>query len=173
MDTRLLARLGDKMNFETILAAAVVASLGASGPVLAETKTTVTKVTETTTYQESDLDANGALGPGEFTTYVYNRWDRDNDGFLSDEEWELSAVDWYRPYDAEYKTYTFWDKDSDGRLDENEFRTLISQTELYNRWDINRNNVLEKDEYAAATFSLYDENNDGEIDLEEWKQSLL
>jgi hypothetical protein len=164
-----------KMELETVLAAALVVTMGMGTQARADTTPTAAVQSQTRYYYvDTDANKNGTLEANEFTTYVYKRWDRDMDGFLSDEEWQLSSVDWYRPYsDVEYKNYTYWDKDGDKRLDTNEFDTLMSETALYSRWDMNGDGILQQDEYASATFAMYDDDKNGQIDLVEWKNSIL
>lgn len=129
--------------------------------------------TTTTTYyfnDDFDKNNNGILDSDEFNTYVYSRWDTNRDGYLSDAEWERSLTRWSRaPQSVEYKTYSYWDKDGDGRLDPAEFNTVVSSTRLYQVWDEDADNIIEADEYANATFRLYDLNGDGHLSMDEWK----
>lgn len=168
------------MKFRTPLMAAAIA-LMAIGVAHAESETVVTKEvgldgsTKTTTtryyYNDQDANNNGILDTQEFNTFVYNRWDRNGDGFVTDDEWQASTVRWYPPGYSEYKTYTYWDKDHDGRLDANEFGSVMENTKLYKTWDSDADNVIENSEYAASTFHIYDLDNDGKITLEEWKMA--
>lgn len=144
---------------------------------MAEQRTTVTTnndgtITTTTTryYYDQDLNNNGILDSQEFPGYVYRRWDRDGDGFLSDEEWQLSSGRWYSS-PSTYRTYTAWDKNGDGRLDSTEFDVVVRDTKLYSTWDIDADNIITGDEYASATFHLYDLDGDGEISMQEWKNA--
>lgn len=164
-----------KTGISLLAAALIVGTAGiayAAQETVTRTNPDGTKVT-TTTYYYSDYDKNnnGILDSDEFNRYVYTRWDRDRDGFLSDEEWELSTTRWYPTGVKSYKTYTAWDADGNGRIDPNEFDTLVTTTNLYNAWDANADKVIQGDEYASATFRLYDTNNDGALSLDEWKKS--
>lgn len=132
---------------------------------------TTTTTTSTRYYYANDVNDNGILDSQEFPKYVYHRWDADSDGFLSDEEWNVSTVRWYGPSNTYYKTYTTWDKNGDGRLDPSEFDVVVTETKLYNSWDVNADSTIESDEYAAATFRLYDLNNDGQLNMQEWKSA--
>lgn len=141
----------------------------------AETKTTITekdgqKTTTTRYYYDNDLNKNGIIDNTEFPSYVYSRWDRNNDGYLSSEEWNNSSMRWYGSK-SDVKTYTAWDKNNDGKLDPSEFDLVVNNTKLYNTWDRNADNIIEMNEYSAATFDIYDENNDGQLSLSEWERS--
>jgi hypothetical protein len=130
--------------------------------------------TTTTRYYYDDRDANhnGILDSDEFGTFVYSRWDMNGDGFIDDTEWTSNTARWYPPGYTEYKTYTYWDKNGDGHIDATEFGPVVAETDLYGTWDANADKILESDEYAAKTFSVYDSNSDGSLNLKEWQDSL-
>lgn len=165
------------MTFKTLLAsaAALMISVSAAG---ATEQTTVshnadgsTTTTTKTFYYYSDKDANnnGILDAQEFPKYVYTRWDRNNDGFVTDDEWQSNAVRWYGPQKTQYyKVEKAWDVDGNGRLDASEFDNVITTTKLYDTWDKNADKTLTSEEYYEATFRVYDTNSDGNINYEEW-----
>lgn len=128
--------------------------------------------TQTRTYSY-DSNKNGFIEPEEFTTYFYSRSDADGDGYMGDEEWKMTTSQLYRPYkDLDYNKYTYWDQDKDGRLDNNEVKTLVEKTGLYEKWDTNQDKKVDTDEFARGTFVAYDDNNDGALSMEEWKNVL-
>ena len=168
------------MKRKTILAASAVFFL-ALGTAQAEEKTVISNGTDGTTttmtarttyyYTDADLNDNGIIDSAEFPRYVYNRWDMDSDGFVSDVEWSTNTVRWYGPETKTYETYKHWDKNGDGRIDPEEFDTVMVTTKLYDTWDANADATIENDEYAAATFRLYDQNDDGALSMAEWKSA--
>src|SRR5690606_942340 len=119
-----------------------------------------------------DKNNNGILDSQEFYTYAYSIWDTDRDGFLSDEEWKTNTVRWYGPTTTTYKSYTYWDKNGDGMIDATEFDTTATDTKLYSVWDTNADSRIENNEYAAASFRIYDLNADGVLSMDEWKSAL-
>jgi len=157
-------------NYKIKMLALLIASCICS-PAFAED---AAKSTETRTQTYSyDKNGDGTIEPGEFTTYIYTRADLDRDGFLNDEEWKMNTSQIYRPYkDTNYKTYTYWDQDKNGKLDSNEMKTLVEKTELYSKWDTNRDGKVSTEEFSKGTFDAYDDNNDGSINLSEWKAVL-
>jgi Ca2+-binding EF-hand superfamily protein len=167
------------MKITTLLAAAAIICLAPAASYAQQKETVVrhnddgsTTTRTTYYYQDHDLNNNGILDSQEFNSYVYNRWDRNGDGFVSPDEWEGNYIRWYKtPINAEFKTYTYWDKDGNGRLDPQEFDTVMTTTKLYKTWDTNADDIIESNEYANSTFAFYDQNNDGMISAEEWKAS--
>ena len=166
-----------KIMKKGILLAATAMVLGV-GIANAAEQTVVTQnpdgsVTTTTTtyYFDQDANNNGILDSQEFNRYVYTRWDRNRDGFVTPDEWNVATTRWYAPQTATIKTYSAWDKNGDGRLDASEFDVVVKDTNLYRVWDANADNTIESGEYATSTFSLYDLNKDGTITIDEWKQA--
>jgi EF hand len=166
------------MKLRSALTIGVALAAIATGAHAADSQTVVThnpdgSTTTTTTryYHNTDIDVNnnGILDSQEFPVYVYQRWDRDHDGFLSDEEWKLSGVRWYGASNDSYKTVTTWDKNGDGRIDPSEFNVAVSTTKLYDTWDKNANGIVDSEEYSSASFRIYDTNSDGMISPDEWR----
>ena len=165
------------MKIKYMLSAAALATLTLmSAAVHAEDQKTVSieqnadgsTTTTTRYYYDRDANNNGILDSQEFPAYVYSRFDRNGDGFLDDSEWQVSSTRWYG-VQPQYKTYKTWDKNADGRLDATEFDVVVTDSGLYKTWDVNADKTLESNEYAEATFRLYDENKDGNLSLVEWK----
>jgi hypothetical protein len=171
------------MNMKTkhyaLLTAALVALTAL--PAMAETQTVVTKevnsdgmggtTTTTTRYYYNDTDANnnGILDSQEFPRFVYNSWDLNGDGFVEDSEWNMNTSLWYPAGSTEYKTYTHWDKDGNGRLDADEFGTVVTTTKLYDTWDADHDSKIDENEYTDARFRVYDTNDDGALNMQEWR----
>lgn len=159
----------------------MVAVTAMAMPAFAESETVVTKevsmdahggtTTTTTRYYYNDTDANnnGILDSQEFPRFVYNSWDLDGDGFIEDSEWNSNTALWYPAGYTEYKTYSAWDKDNNGRLDPDEFGTVVTTTKLYDTWDADHDAQIDEDEYTAARFGVYDTNDDGALNMQEWK----
>ncbi|HQX26772.1 MAG TPA: hypothetical protein PKX38_02415 [Alphaproteobacteria bacterium] len=169
------------MKTRTYLLLTTALAIMAAVPAFAETQTVVTKevnadgmggtTTTTTRYYYNDTDANnnGILDSQEFPRFVYNSWDLNGDGFVEDSEWNMNTALWYPAGSTEYKTYTHWDKDQNGRLDPDEFGTVVTTTKLYDTWDADHNNVINEDEYTDARFRVYDTNDDGALNMQEWR----
>lgn len=130
-----------------------------------------TTTTTTRYYYDSDANNNGIIDSTEFPSYVYARFDRNHDGFISSDEWDTGRIYWYGPKTTTVTNYTLWDKNGDGRLDPSEFDVVVNDTKLYSSWDTNADNTLEANEYIDATFKQHDLDGNGSITREEWKNS--
>lgn len=130
-----------------------------------------TTTTTTRYYYDKDVNDNGIIDSDEFPSYVYSKWDRNRDGFISSDEWDTGRVYWYGPKTTTVKTYTAWDKNGDGRLDVTEFDSVLADTKLYDTWDVNADKSLDISEYHAATFRQHDLDGNGTISIDEWKNS--
>jgi Ca2+-binding EF-hand superfamily protein len=153
---------------------ASVAAVAQETVVSSSSDGTTTKTTTVTRYyyDTQDVNQNGIIDSREFAPYVYSRWDLNRDGYVSTAEWNHVSRVWYnKPTQVEYSRYSYWDKNNDGRITADEVESNITQTKVYSTWDVNANDLIESDEYAAGTFRLYDVNGDGLISMEEWKLS--
>lgn len=104
----------------------------------------------------------------------YGMVDRNNDGFVSNAEWDM-----YRT-----SAYGYWDVNHDGRVDRTEFQNCWYQggfyaPAYYNRdywqpywtaFDTNNDGYLSNDEYwSASAWVRADRNRNGRIDANEWQ----
>ena len=61
-----------------------------------------------------------------------------------------------------------WDADDDAFLDREEFGTGIGETDLFQTYDVNENELLETEEVAVARYDTMDLDGDGELTVDEW-----
>jgi predicted small secreted protein len=123
---------------------------------------------------EDIQSAANALDPN--ATYPacgsYGMMDRDNNGYVSQAEWNA------------YRTgaYGAWDMNGDGRISRNEFGSCWYGGGFYNDYDrtawdhywtsfdANRDGYLSANEYySAAAWARMDRNRNGRIDSDEWR----
>lgn len=160
------------LNKNKTILTAIVLGLITVPAVHAGAQEEVPTETQTRTYSY-DSNKDGYIQQDEFTTYLYTKSDRDGDGYMGDEEWEMTTSQFYRPYeDVDYNSYTYWDQDKDNRLDSNEVKTLVEKTGLYSKWDTDTDGKVSNAEFEVGTFNAYDDNGDGFLSLAEWKSVL-
>lgn len=130
-----------------------------------------------------DEDNNGFIEKDEMVSYMYRLTDENNDGVITDDEFQTSyAMTYYADQnnmdsaDVETTdtkmTMSYWDKDKDDTLDTSEMETLVSDAGIYKQWDYDADGRVSVDELARGTFRAYDDNNDGMISKSEWKDVI-
>lgn len=117
----------------------------------------------------NDLDANndGLIDNNEFGDGMFDRLDTDGDGLLSDNE----LTDRNTIFDDEPgANLADWDMDGNKEVDRKEFKQLFKGDEdNFSKWDDDNNDKLNPDEVADGAFDNMDDNNDGSISKEEFK----
>ena len=68
--------------------------------------------------------------------------------------------------DREWGLLADWDTDRDDRIGEQEFGTRFGN--VYDRWDLDHNASLSRDEMADTWYDLWDGNDDNIVDEQEW-----
>lgn len=101
-------------------------------------------------YETWDADQDEMLSQDEFlNTYrdagYYEGWDTDGDGFVEVAEWETGVSSYYPVYD--YDAYGD-----------------------FSAWDINQDEVLDEDEFLTGTYTLWDTDQDGNIEAVEYNE---
>lgn len=113
------------------------------------------------TYTTYDANSDGYWTEDEFRTYTYSTIDYDNDGRINESEWRDYTNVWYSPYD-ETNTVTFakYDTNRDGYVTNREYNSAYDYN-LFNTWDTNQNDRLERGEYKTVVnmYENYDRDN--------------
>jgi len=92
-----------------------------------------------------------ATASGSVMANPYSDVDIDGDGLISRAE--------YDSYVERTDIYKNWDQNKDSRLDENEWNEP-GQTNEFALWDINNDGYLDLEEFYNGSFSNYDYDND-------------
>lgn len=119
-----------------------------------------TTFTNTTYYEDWDLNDDGLLSEEEFRTSFYETFDTDNDGRISQSEWTSAVSD----FGVNAADWTAWDTDGDGFIDMAEFTTSFSQVGWYDTWDLDDDAMITEREYTAGVFRIWDENDNNVLD---------
>jgi hypothetical protein len=149
-----------------------------SHTVYAETVTTQTFVTgkplpnvEQIDFSSFDLNSDGILSMPEVGERLFYAFDMDGNEIIDNIEFDKKSFATIIP--MEKRTYTFVDQDNNGTIDAKtyNYETFIQQSNLM-RFDRNMDG-LSPAEFIGHAFLEMDDNNDGAIDLAEWKESYI
>lgn len=106
-------------------------------------------------FDDWDDDANELVSENEFNSTFdeigyYDDWDLDNDDMLDETEWQTGINTYYSDYDVDaYGDFDDWNANDDEFLDEDEFRTGT-----FTVWDMDRDGNIEVVEYEEWTSEL-------------------
>jgi Ca2+-binding EF-hand superfamily protein len=149
--------------------------------------------TEELTFEDFDTDENNVITEEEFenvfTAHYYDDWNNVDDEYLDDEDFYLSVYDvwdadddelldeeeWTMGYDYYYGDYVISDYDAididgDGFIEYTEYNDVLVDTDFFVDWDADADDFLNEDELAEGVFHIWDLNNDGMLDREEYIQ---
>lgn len=121
----------------------------------------------TDNYDQWDTDGDGAINDQEFYSTTYNRLDQNQDGTLTEEEWQEGYDNIYGDYAADM-SYDQLDADRDGSINEDEFYTGFRDTDYYDSYDADGDGNIDSDELSEGVFTHLDNNADGRLDREEY-----
>lgn len=96
----------------------------------------------------------------------FSRWDREGDGQLNPDEFYSYAGEFFEQ----------WDKDADAALKRGEWKSGVSQhygfreyVGEFGEWDLNGNQNLDKNEFTAGLFRLFDGDRNRQIERKEFE----
>ena len=119
---------------------------------------------ETGAYGAWDRDDNAMLDENEFATGVYSTWDADNDLRITEREFEAGADRWFG---EDFETaFSDWDADGDGVINQRDFAENWDR-DYYAEWDVNRDEMLDEQEFGSGVYETADLDSDQVITIEE------
>lgn len=98
----------------------------------------------------SAYDVNGgAVYEDELAIGLFDAWDTDDDGVLTQEEFNegVASSETFAGWRSYFEA---WDTDDDGQLGEHEFTAGFMEAGVFGRWDADDDGSLDEDECAAA-----------------------
>ncbi|HET8854578.1 MAG TPA: hypothetical protein VFM60_01530 [Salinimicrobium sp.] len=113
-----------------------------------------------------DGDGDGMLDDQEFNDLTFNRIDVDQDGNISEEDWN----DNYEMYGDFYESEDFnqFDQDGDKIIEPEEYNDYMEESGYMENIDSNMDGVLDEEELDESLFDDFDENDDDFLDEEEF-----
>ena len=115
-------------------------------------------------FRSWDEDADSELDRDEIAGNAFSLWDSNNNGKISQQEWQRGTDLWY-PGQAEVRVFSDWDGDGDSELDGDEFREEFDYSALGESWTTE---PLNRETFKNAYFELYDLDDDGRVSRAEW-----
>lgn len=82
----------------------------------------------------------------QFSTFAASRWDTNNDGTVSDTEWNAVSPSWFGK--TRVRTFSSLDVNRDGMIDSKEMQPVFSNAALYHVYDTNKDGVIDSTEAA-------------------------
>jgi hypothetical protein len=130
----------------SLFALAAVLALGVTGvPAAAQAD-----YGDATVYNTYDNNNDGQLTEDEWVAYSYSVIDVNNDNFVDQEEWDYYNTVWYDPYDLDTNyVYTDYDANNDGYITITEYSDSYDE-ELFSAWDADNDNMINEDEYDTV-----------------------
>ncbi len=139
-------------------------TLDASGDSYLDTDEVAEWVDDTGVFRSWDEDADSELDRDEIAGNAFSLWDSDNNGTVSQQEWETATDLWY-PGGANFRVFRDWDGDGDSELDADEFREEFDASTLGESWRVD---AFDAETFKKAYFELYDLDDDGRVTRSEW-----
>ena len=137
-----------------------------------------------------DENGDGTLDLNEVSkTYVnhFHFWDSEGDGYLTRQEFydiqfynadsdyntEISLEEWNEGYLRMFgnwanKDFSAFDEDKNGKLSWNEWNKFFEESEWFETYDTNSDNLITEQELNEGYFGDWDLNDDGKIDEDEF-----
>ncbi len=140
------------------------ATLDASGDSHLDADEIAEWVDDRAPFRSWDVDADSELDRDEIAGNAFSLWDANNDGKISQKEWNSGTDVWY-PSNAEFGVFSDWDGDGDSELDADEFKEAFDSSALGESW---RMDPLNPETFKRAYFDLYDVDDDGRVSRSEW-----
>ena len=112
-----------------------------------------------------DADADSELDRDEIDGNVFQLYDEDGDGTVSETEW-VSAAESLYPEEEELAVFSDVDEDGDAAVDADELAEGADLSPLGSAWTAS---TLDEHEFRDAYFELYDVDDDGRVSETEFR----
>ena len=121
-------------------------------------------------YEQWNKDDDRSVDRNEFAQGFFQTIDTDNNGILSQAEWQAGQEAYFSGDDMqEYQALTTWDQDGDQQVTPEEFKKVLGQTDYYDEWDEDGDEKLAEAEIADGVFAMWDTDGNGVIEAQEYE----
>ena len=122
-------------------------------------------------YKQWNTNDDQSVDSTEFAQGFFRTIDENNDGTLSREEWQAGRDAYFSGEEMEdYQALEVWDQNGDQQVASDEFKKVLAETDYYAEWDENGNEQLEEGEIADGVFAMWDTDDNGVIEAEEYAE---
>lgn len=121
---------------------------------------------DTEHFEAWDQNDDAYLDHDEIATGLYTDWDTDNDGRLTQSEFDQGVSDWFDGDGVIDDEFAEWDADGDGYVGESEFSENWSEVEMTN-WQDDGDGRYTEEEFASNVYNTADLDGNYRIDIEE------
>jgi Ca2+-binding EF-hand superfamily protein len=128
----------------------------------------IPELADRSAFEEWDADADSEVDRDEIAGNAFALWDANSNGAIDVSEWE-SGAELFFPDTAQVVPLEDVDGDGDSELDEDEFGEQLDYTALGETWS---DGVLDEERFKQAYFELYDRDDDGTVDEQEWRRAV-
>ena len=120
-------------------------------------------------YKRWNANGDQVVDRTEFAQGFFATIDKDDDGTLSNQEWQNAQEAYFGSDDmADYQSLDRWDQNNDGQVQSSEFAQVLEQTDYFAEWDEDGSDQLEEGEVAEGVFAMWDTDGNGVIEAEEY-----
>ncbi|MDF9795688.1 Ca2+-binding EF-hand superfamily protein [Catalinimonas alkaloidigena] len=114
-------------------------------------------------------DGDQYISENEFYQSYAAMIDENEDGNISNEEWDAAVNSYFSGYDFKVENLMEeWDQNSDGNLSKEEITSSLAESDYFDEWDSDGDEQLSEKEFAKGTFSTWDTDGDGLVQAEEY-----
>lgn len=121
-------------------------------------------------YDQWNDDDNRMVSRDEFAQGFFQIIDKDNDGSLSEQEWQYGREAYFSDMAVDDESILDEiDQNNDRVLQTAEFRKMLDEVDYFGAWDDNGNGELDEPEVAQGVFAMWDTDGNGVIESAEYE----
>ncbi|MGB3586874.1 MAG: hypothetical protein WBA23_10055 [Tunicatimonas sp.] len=121
-------------------------------------------------YDQWNDDDNRMVSRSEFTQGFFQMIDKDNDGALSEQEWQHGKESYFSDAVVDNESLLDGlDQNNDRVVQSAEFQKMLDDVDYFSKWDKDGNSELDEPEVAKGVFSMWDTDGNGVIEAAEYE----
>ena len=121
-----------------------------------------------TAFSDWDEDEDSSLSNEEFYGSTFGVVDANNDDRIDENEWNENRENLYVDYSGD-EDWDLFDRDEDGFLSSDEWSEGFADSNWFNDFDANDDQLVDNSEWNSGLFDDWDANDDGFLDQNEYR----